>query len=80
MVSQATGKEWWHIPEGAWLSAFYEIVEWGCGNYSYLDIQTGRVYQSGVYGPDGHVLMCLQAPSFEVFMALWACNEQLTWG
>jgi hypothetical protein len=80
VMSQATGKEWWRIPERTWPSAFYQLVEWGCGNYSYLDLQTGRVYQGGVYGPDIRLLMSLHAPSFEAFMVLWAHDERLTWG
>lgn len=78
---QVRGEEWWRIPEGAWPSLCYEIVEWGCCNYSYLDVRTGRIYEGGIYGPDARFLMSLQAPSFEAFIERWASGKRTCqWG
>lgn len=63
----------WSIPEGTWPNQFLYLINWGCGNVTYLDIPTGQIF----YDLSEDAGFCLQAPSLEELLERWACDEFL---
>ncbi|WP_160146039.1 SMI1/KNR4 family protein [Dictyobacter aurantiacus] len=58
------------IPGYVWPNNFFCLCHWGCAIYSYLDIQTGRVFREAYYGDNQYGFEC-EALSLEAWFELW---------